>query len=679
LAQGCQVRLGPPAPAAAMAPKPLKTKPAAKVIKTIKLLKFVKKQKSSKGKGRGTGDLESDAVLACTAKATSCNLLLQQRCVACHGELVRDVVGKVMDDGKQYKMADLRYDMKGGRLVVLPPGSQAGEIPKGKPRPDAPLAGKPLPNASLDEFFMFLQCQLRMELRQHTGNKLELPDKDADAMWPDVEAFITPNLGATERWVPYHTVLGVHELFLVESVHSRKKWSEYQRFVAMFVFRAHCKRDLFTTAELPHMLKDSFWKDPKAAFKPGGPMEKSILEYRKKTGAPLITSCFRIIPPRVLADDTQNLVRSITDRTMNLIEVAEKAWVVVKDKKKSSVEKITEISTMIQQAQGCGDTWAKMLTVCIDLAYPSEQFLEKQCDVGTGAAPPLRCLLGEMGDASNDRARGLKTLLKSVNASKSAHAKHFWATLKKAEGLIGAKFKSLPLIGAQAKTKEHCMTACTLQVQLCEYRQFRHSIARLKYGLPDDESMRGNEDEKRTTTLEAEDFIELSENKKCAVFDIPVAADKKVHFEVPLKATGNRKMVAARVAAMCFVKIRDGASKQEAQSYCDSLLAGFREGEDVPDDCEAWAECKTQLSHSNPLVAFQMESKDGKFPFQTTKAAAGGSILEAERIARLCWVKLSKGMKKDAVIEYRNSLYAKRAAEDGVEGPPIKKARKSGA
>lgn len=42
-------------------------------------------------------------------------------------------------------------------------------------------------------------------------------------MWPDVEAFVTPNLGATERWVPYHTILGVHEIFLVQHVHDRKE------------------------------------------------------------------------------------------------------------------------------------------------------------------------------------------------------------------------------------------------------------------------------------------------------------------------------------------------------------------------------------------------------------------------------------------------------------------------
>jgi hypothetical protein len=61
--------------------------------------------------------------------------------------------------------------------------------------------------------------------------------------------------------------------------------------------------------------------------------------------------------------------------------------------------------------------------------------------------------------------------------------------------------------------------------------------------LPDDETMRG-EDEPKVTALHYENFVELNEKKKCVEFDIPID-DSKVHFEVPIKAVGNRKMVAA--------------------------------------------------------------------------------------------------------------------------------------
>merc|ERR1719171_9370 len=111
----------------------------------------------------------------------------------------------------------------------------------------------------------------------------------------------------------------------------------------------HCKRDLFQQVQRPLMKSKGFWQNPDKAFEPGGSMEKAILQYRKKTGQPLLTSCFRIIPPRVLKDDTQNLVRSITERTRVLLRVAEEAWPVIKDGKKSAAAKMAELSGLVQE------------------------------------------------------------------------------------------------------------------------------------------------------------------------------------------------------------------------------------------------------------------------------------------------------------------------------------------
>jgi hypothetical protein len=238
-------------------------------------------------------------------------------------------------------------------------------------KPSFSSAGKQMPNPSPDEFFKFLQCQLRMEVREHTGEHLELPDKGAEEMWSDVEAFVMPNSVATERWVPYHTVLGVHELFLVKSVHSRKDWTEYQKFIAMFIFRAHCKCDVFTKAQLPHMREDSFWSDPRAAFDSGKVMETSILKYRKKTRAPLLTSAFRAIPNEGLADKDANLVRSITKRSMALVKIAEGAWKILKDRKKTSEHRIAAISNEIEKTPGFSETWALILGVEETYAVPN--------------------------------------------------------------------------------------------------------------------------------------------------------------------------------------------------------------------------------------------------------------------------------------------------------------------
>ena len=55
-------------------------------------------------------------------------------------------------------------------------------------------------------------------------------------------------------WVPYHTVLGVHELFLMEAVHSRKDWTEKQKF-----FAARSSRS--TSHESPAITGPSFLVD----------------------------------------------------------------------------------------------------------------------------------------------------------------------------------------------------------------------------------------------------------------------------------------------------------------------------------------------------------------------------------------------------------------------------------
>lgn len=412
-------------------------------------------------------------------------------------------------------------------------------------------------------------------------------------------------------------------------------------------------------------------------------MEKSILAYRKRTGNPLLTSCFRIIPERLLADDTENLVRSITNRTQRLLQVAELSFPVMTDKKTSPADKFVKISGFLQDARGLGETWAKMLTVCLDLGYPQVKLLTSQCDVGTGAAGPLKCLLPKGGP--DDKRAALQSLLEVVNSAKSGSTKNFWATLKSEEQAIRSHYKKCPLVCAQANTKEGHMSASTLQVQLCEYRQFRHSLARNKYGLPDDESMRAEPD--KENKLHAEDFVEIDKKGKCARFDFPDGATK-VPFEVCMKRLGNKERVALRVAAMCFQKMKGGLSKKEVEKWRDELLDAYRGGEDVPEDSPAWDECRTQLSAPCPNTNFVVERKTGRIPFQTTMGGAGGtgaagSLLDSERICRLCWVKFQKGASKDVVLEYRSQLYAKLHGQKRLSaassGRPTKRQRVAGA
>lgn len=461
------------------------------------------------------------------------------------------------------------------------------------------------------------------------------------------EAFVTPNLGGTERWVPYHTAFGVHEHFLIESIHHRvmPKWDEKRRFTAIFIFRAHCKRDFFNEAQLPHLLTDAFWKDPLGAFRVGGPLEKSMLEYRRKTKKPLLTLCFRMIPERILKDDDENLVRSILLRTQQLLMVGEKVWPIIKDKKTPAAQKFDQISELVQQANGLGETWAKMLMVCVDLAYPDLGLLESHCDVGVGALAPLRALLQEGGDP--DAKKALMQLVKVVNSSTDQSSKHFWTFLPKVEQQAREKFSKMKLFHAQLATKKGGISAVTLQVQLCEYRQFRHALARSKYGLDLDETMKNPERERR---LRFEDTMEFNEKTKRLSFLIPAKDDKpEISFDVSVQETNGSRRLAERIAMLCFEKLTDGVPKKQVETFRAELYVqcrGIAGSTDAPEDHCAWQRCKASTKHPSPLVSWSHQTNGGeKFPFQTTVKAAGG-LLQAEYVARLCFLQLEAGKKK---------------------------------
>jgi len=546
-----------------------------------------------------------------------------------------------------------------------------------------PTPDTTMPRVSCAEFFSFLQCQLRMEAQHLLGKDFEFCDPRAVAMWDDYKAFVAPNLGANERWVPYHTAFGVHEFFLIDSVHHRKApgWDEKKRFVSMFVFRAHCKRDLFTEVELPFLLDDSFWVNPVDSFKPGGVVERAILQYRRKTRRPLLTLCFRMIPRRVLEDDDENLVRSITTRTQQLLVVAEKLWPVVKDQESNSSQKFTRMSAIVQSADGLGETWAKMLMVCIDLAYPDLQLLETQCEVGIGALGPLFQLVpndARLGGL-DDKAR-LRELVSRMNSSEEPESLAFWSFLPQVERAGADKFEHLHLLVRQLQTQPGKLSAVTAQVQLCEYRQFRNHIARRKFGLPGDESVALPE--KVSSRLSPEDIFHFNESRGSLCFELPMlkgqgeSSNEAEQFEVSVKMAGSRK-VAERIGLMCIQKWKDGATREETEMFRNGLYGQCRIGlDDAADDSEAWRYCKVNWWHPAPVVGFHYPREGGgHIPFQTTAKVLKGNMMEAERIARLCWTMFASGADKDAVVMHRNGLYKESLASLGCREPMPKKCR----
>ena len=288
-------------------------------------------------------------------------------------------------------------------------------------------------------------------------------------MWPDHAAFAKPNLGHNEKWVPYHTCLGVHERFLVEEVHQRDEdsWDGWRRFCCIFIFRAHCNRDLFLHVQIPELVAETFWRDPDEAFADDGTMENMILDYRRVKRQPLLTGAFRMIPPRALKDNDANLVRSIVSRTRRLLGVAAQIWPFVVS---CAEDKFDDISELLKDIEGIGSTWTKMIMVCLDIAYPDIGLLRSQCDVGTGAVEPLRVLLNLT--KMPDKKLALGQLLQIVNSVRTNSSDFFWEYQKQVEIIARDRFRASPLILRQLRTPERELTAVTLEVQLCEYMQF---------------------------------------------------------------------------------------------------------------------------------------------------------------------------------------------------------------
>lgn len=147
---------------------------------------------------------------------------------------------------------------------------------------------------------------------------------------------------------------------------------------------------------MPHLRNKMFWKNLSAGFAAGSQMERDMLKFRA-LGKALQTSCFLIIPERILEDDDKNLVRNIMLRSQRLIALANHLWSVVNDVKTSTNAKYDEIKKSILGVNMLGDTWVKMLMVCIDICFPELKLLQERCEVGVGASDPMRTMLEDEG------------------------------------------------------------------------------------------------------------------------------------------------------------------------------------------------------------------------------------------------------------------------------------------
>eukprot|EP00435_Cladocopium_sp_Y103_P019474 s3_g4.t1 len=315
------------------------------------------------------------------------------------------------------------------------------------------------------EFFQFLQCSLRLEAAEKLQHDMLLEDQEALTMWPSFKLWASRNL-KREKWVPFHTALSPHELFAVEKIHHNQdlSWTPFQRYLAMIIFRAHCQKHVFSEAQLPYLQTPEFWAAPKKYFEDDGPITQAMLRYRRETRSPLQTSAFRLIPKRLCKDNDENLAVSVARRSQLLIDIANEVWPLLLDVHLPSAQKFAAISRAIQTGHGFGETWAKMLMVSMDIAYPEAKLLMEHCDVGIGAKRGLLRLGG------GDNRAGLQQVTEALNGAQLESARHFWRLLAKVESVAHSTFDHLPLIQRHLDTER--LSPATVQVQLCEWRQF---------------------------------------------------------------------------------------------------------------------------------------------------------------------------------------------------------------
>merc|ERR1719424_86981 len=119
---------------------------------------------------------------------------------------------------------------------------------------------------------------------------------------------------------------------------------------------------------------------------------------------------------------------------------------------------------------------------CIDLRYPQLRLLTRSCEVGVGAAPGLRRLLPQ-------GAGPLASQLEQVTLDINNHAgEEFWELLATVERFGQNTCQKHPLLVKNLSTPAQGMTAATVQVQLCEWRQFLDYLATGGHGLGDNGS-----------------------------------------------------------------------------------------------------------------------------------------------------------------------------------------------
>jgi len=134
--------------------------------------------------------------------------------------------------------------------------------------------------------------------------------------------------------------------------------------------------------------------------------------------------------------------------------------------------------------------------------------------------------------------------------------------------------------------------------------------------------------------------------------------------ESPSAAKGRKRRLDASPAACPALPDAKAGEPGTCSSPASASTSSWRNPAEARGDAPEGhvAHRKVKPANKGTVASFEYITPQGKVPFQTTVRACGGSLAEAKRICRLCYLKFEEGLPKEKVLSYRSWLYAQRSS-----------------
>jgi hypothetical protein len=360
----------------------------------------------------------------------------------------------------------------------------------------------------VSHFTHFLLAQLRWQHGKIVGSfddfdrecakyDSQLGVSDIVAMEPLMLDFFSRHAKG-DKWVPFHAVLGVHELYIFTNIWKLHYLSEGEKYALACGFSGSRFPELYDEVIMCCFKENECSKEgreildnPKHAFRRNGPVHIRFDEYRSR-GGKLHTSAFspRPIPTGAVGKE---YTFYILERTRIFLEMGIKIYSNLIAPALLSNHQINweEMDAEFQNTKWVGPTLSKMFLVSTHFCFPSLKLLAHGIEVGIGAQEAFKLFYPGIQPAkdfsmlTNRREILLHLFNHSFSSCGSSSSSYDDNNQQKA---VLSEPRLNPMIkwcAEQAYTKYRSdgialdtfckeLDLLTFQVNLCEWRKFRN-------------------------------------------------------------------------------------------------------------------------------------------------------------------------------------------------------------